>query len=149
MATYLPLLHRLVDAVSLLDMLHGFAQVASGSLGGAVAAPSLAAAAGRGYTRPMLTEGGPIALVEARHPVMECLDGGAYQPNDIFLALNSAFHIITGGPTRAMSAASEWARRDEGDMPALCASLGVGARAVLDGLIHRTALPGPREKVPT
>lgn len=101
-STYLPLLHRLVDAISLLDMLHGFAQVASGSPVGqggraGAAAPAAAVAAGRGYVRPALTEGGPIALVEARHPMLECLDWGSYQPNDTFLALNSSFHIITGG----------------------------------------------------
>jgi len=96
-ATYLPLLHRLVDGVALLDMLAGFSLVASGCGGGRGAAS--AASTGRQYVRPVLTEGGPIALVEARHPVLECLDGeGApYQPNDTFLALNSSFHIITGG----------------------------------------------------
>ncbi|KAL4430861.1 hypothetical protein ABPG75_006117 [Micractinium tetrahymenae] len=101
-STYLPLLHRLVDAVALLDMLHGFALVASGASGGGkgsrggAAAAAGAAAAGRGYVRPVLTEGGPIALVEARHPVLECLEQGTYQPNDTFLALNSSLHIITG-----------------------------------------------------
>lgn len=95
-----------MDALALLDMLHGFAQMASGTLGGqggrgAAAMPAAAAAGGRGYVRPVLTEGGPIALVEARHPVLECLDGGAYQPNDTFLALNSAFHVIMGGPGAA------------------------------------------------
>lgn len=43
-------------------------------------------------------QGGPLALVEARHPLLECLDEGApFQPNDTFLALNSSLHIITGG----------------------------------------------------
>lgn len=106
-ATYLPLLHRLVDAIALLDMLAGFSLVASGcgsssrggaDRGGRGTGTAALNAAGRTYVRPVLTEGGPIALVEARHPVLECLDEGqAYQPNDTFLALNSSFHIITGG----------------------------------------------------
>lgn len=90
-SAYLPLLHRLVDGVALLDMLAGFSLVASGD------------PAGRQYVRPVLTEAGPLALVEARHPVLECLEGGGgsgggypYQPNDTYLALNSSFHIITG-----------------------------------------------------
>ena len=107
-ATYLPLLHRLVDAVALLDMLAGFARVAAGGIGGVGVGDS---AQGRQqqqqlqqlpYVRPVLTEGGPIAIVEGRHPVLERqLAGGeggaaAYQPNDTYLALNSSFHVITG-----------------------------------------------------
>lgn len=42
-------------------------------------------------------QAGPIAFVEARHPVLECLDSAAFQPNDTYLALSSSFHIITGG----------------------------------------------------
>lgn len=42
-------------------------------------------------------QAGPIALVEARHPVLECLDSAPFQPNDTYLALSSSFHIITGG----------------------------------------------------
>lgn len=98
--TYLPLLHRLVDGVALLDMLAGFSLVASGCRGGGGrGAIRACGGAGRQYVRPVLTEGGPIALVEVRHPVLECLDeeGAPYQPNDTFLALNSSFHIITGG----------------------------------------------------
>ena len=42
-------------------------------------------------------QAGPIALVEARHPVLECLEAAPFQPNDTYLALSSSFHIITGG----------------------------------------------------
>ena len=101
-ADYLPLLHRLVDNIALLDMLAGFSLVASGCGAGP-------ADGGRQYVRPALTEAGPLALVEARHPVLECLDDGhPYQPNDTYLALNSSFHIITGG--RCGGAVAGWAR---------------------------------------
>lgn len=84
-AHFLPLLHRLVDAVALLDMLAGFARVAGSE--------------GRSYVRPVLTEAGPLVIVEGRHAVLECLGGDSgtpWQPNDTYLALNSSFHIITG-----------------------------------------------------
>ncbi|PSC68890.1 DNA mismatch repair MSH4 [Micractinium conductrix] len=94
-ATYLPLLHRLVDSLALLDMLAGFAAVASGA--GVKGGRGGGASSDRQYVRPVLTQGGPLALVEARHPLLECLDEGApFQPNDTFLALNSSLHIITG-----------------------------------------------------
>jgi hypothetical protein len=39
---------------------------------------------------------GPIAIVEGRHPVMEVLCDGQFQPNDAYLSGCSSFHIITG-----------------------------------------------------
>jgi DNA mismatch repair ATPase MutS len=81
-SAYLPLLRRLLDGVALLDMLAGFSAVAAYSA--------------RSYVRPTLTEAGPLALVEARHPLLECLEGDGVQPNDTYLALHSCFHVITG-----------------------------------------------------
>ena len=83
-ASWLPLLHRAVDAVALLDMLASFA--------------TLAVTEGS-YVRPALTEGGgPLAIVEGRHPIVEALDceAQAYVPNDTYLAFSSSFHVITG-----------------------------------------------------
>lgn len=46
---YLPALHRLVDALALLDMLAGFSLVAGGGAGGG-------GAGDRPYVRPVITE---------------------------------------------------------------------------------------------
>lgn len=84
-ASWLPLLHRVVDAAALLDMLASFA--------------TFVATAEGGYVRPALTEGGgPLAIVEGRHPIVEALDRESrpYVPNDTYLAFSSSFHVITG-----------------------------------------------------
>ena len=80
-------------------MLAGFSLVASGcGGGGGCGSGGSDGASGRQCVRPVLTEAGPIAIVEGRHPVLECLDSShPYQPNDTYLALNSSFHVITGG----------------------------------------------------
>ncbi|GAB4817899.1 hypothetical protein N2152v2_004945 [Parachlorella kessleri] len=80
--SYLPVLHRLLDSLALLDLLQSLAHVAACSTGQ--------------YVRPVLTETGPIAIVEGRHPVLEQLECQQYQPNDTYLALSSSFHVITG-----------------------------------------------------
>lgn len=83
-ASWLPLLHRAIDAVALLDMLASFATLVVTSDGS--------------YVRPALTEGGgPLAIVEGRHPIVEALDPERpYVPNDTYLAFSSSFHVITG-----------------------------------------------------
>ena len=64
-ATYLPLLHRLVDSLALLDMLAGFAAVASGA--GVKGGRGGGASSDRQYVRPVLTQVGdkPLAVFEA------------------------------------------------------------------------------------
>ena len=44
---------------------------------------------------PPPPQAGPLALVEARHPVLEALEGGC-TPNDTYLSIASSLHIITG-----------------------------------------------------
>lgn len=73
-------------------------------------------------------------LVEARHPVLECLDSQPYQPNDTYLALNSSLHIITGG-----------CREGQG-LPQCCCSAAAGcskaqAQAVLPPVLRSLSLP--------
>lgn len=81
--TYLPALHRLVDGLALADMLSGMARRLEGT--------------GLPYTRPVLTSSGPIALVEARHPVLESADRGRpFQSNDAWLSLDSSLLVVTG-----------------------------------------------------
>jgi DNA mismatch repair ATPase MutS len=45
----------------------------------------LRAAAGM-FVRPQLTDDGPIAIMEGRHPLVEQMQDTVYQPNDTFLA---------------------------------------------------------------
>jgi len=83
---HLGTLHRLIDGLALLDMLAGFARRLE--------------ATGLKYVRPTLTESGPLALVECRHPVLELAEGrvtgGIFRPNDAWIAIDSSLHVITG-----------------------------------------------------
>ncbi|EIE21559.1 hypothetical protein COCSUDRAFT_17595 [Coccomyxa subellipsoidea C-169] len=78
----LSMMHRLIDSVALLDMLASFALAISQSDGN--------------YVRPQLTEHGPMAIVEGRHPLVEQLMDTEYQANDTYLAESSSFYVITG-----------------------------------------------------
>ncbi|KAG2441521.1 hypothetical protein HXX76_003143 [Chlamydomonas incerta] len=102
----MPALQRLTDSVALLDMLVGFAAVAApdGPLGPCC--------------RPQLRPGGPLAIVQGRHPLLQAAANGAFrpprsagrttpaphgppppapQPNDTFLSPASApLHLVTG-----------------------------------------------------
>jgi len=89
---HLPVLHRLIDGLALLDMLCGFARQLEASE--------------KDYVRPALTEDtGPLALVGCRHPVLEISEGGGsgsgagsshFQKNDTWFSIDSSLHVITG-----------------------------------------------------
>ena len=88
------LLHKLTDNLALLDMLCALAAAVQDGAGE--------------YVRPRCTEGGPIAIVQGRHPLLERAEGIDFQPNDLYLADCSSFHII-GGPN--MSGKSTYLRQ--------------------------------------
>nr|AKI32388.1 DNA mismatch repair protein MSH4 [Watanabea reniformis] len=76
------LLHKLTDNMALLDKLCAFAGVVRDSV--------------TKYVRPKCTEEGPLAIVEGRHPLLECMEGIDFRPNDTYLADYSSFYIISG-----------------------------------------------------
>ena len=116
---YQPALRRLLDGLALLDMLACFARYAArGGEGGGpqFARPTLTevcrarhgcsrGAVGQAACRQLVhtplapppppPPARPPALVEARHPVLEALEGGC-TPNDTYLSFASSLHIITG-----------------------------------------------------
>jgi DNA mismatch repair protein MutS len=51
-------------------------------------------AAGRDWTRPTLTEPGPLSIEAGRHPVVE--QTTEFVPNDLFMDENRGFLIVTG-----------------------------------------------------
>lgn len=75
-------LHRLCDGIAILDTLTSFVTYASRS-----EAP---------MERPKLTEGGPIALQKAYHPILLEIRPQSVVPNDVFLDETSALHVISG-----------------------------------------------------
>lgn len=75
-------LHRLCDSIAILDTLTSFVTYASYN-----EAP---------MQRPKLTEGGPIALQKAYHPILLEIKPHKVVPNDVFLDETSAVHIISG-----------------------------------------------------
>ncbi|CAL8469479.1 g9020 [Coccomyxa elongata] len=79
---YLSMLHRLIDGLALLDMLASFALAIR--------------QADSTYVRPQLTEHGPMAIMEGRHPLVEQIIELDYQANDTYLAETSSFYVITG-----------------------------------------------------
>lgn len=104
---YLSMLHCLIDGLALLDMLASFAlavRPAVPGLGTSLVAllgcqngrTRLSATAlvhvmqiGQAdstYVRPQLTEHGPMAIVEGRHPLVEQIIDVDYQPNNTYLA---------------------------------------------------------------
>lgn len=73
----------LTDSIALLDLLCSFA--------------ATAAAAAGGYTRPVVSETGPLAIRKGRHPLLElCLPAGQLQPNDTYLHPSAPMHLISG-----------------------------------------------------
>jgi DNA mismatch repair protein MutS len=75
----------------------------AGALAEVDALLSLAEAAARhGYTRPVITEGGELAIVNGRHPVVERrLGPGAFVPNDTTLSNRKAQIMVLTGPNMA------------------------------------------------
>ena len=88
------LLHKLTDNLALLDMLCALAAAVQDGAGE--------------YVRPRCTEGGPLAIVQGRHPLLERAEGIDLRPNDLYLADCSSFHIV-GGPN--MSGKSTYLRQ--------------------------------------
>ncbi|KAG1665887.1 hypothetical protein FOA52_005376 [Chlamydomonas sp. UWO 241] len=85
----MPLMQRLIDAVALLDVMLAFSQVVGASRDS--------------YVRPQLSAGGPLAVVQGRHPVLEgalASEPGGFQPNDTYISEACCLHIVTG-PTMA------------------------------------------------
>ncbi|MDL2216393.1 DNA mismatch repair protein MutS [Desulfovibrio sp. OttesenSCG-928-M14] len=55
------------------------------------------AARKRGWNRPELAEGADLALVQARHPVVEAMPGGdSFVPNDLYMDGKRRLILITG-----------------------------------------------------
>ncbi|KAK9808717.1 hypothetical protein WJX72_002463 [[Myrmecia] bisecta] len=81
-ADHLGTLHKLLDNLSLLDMLCSFAHVAAASDGS--------------YVRPRCTKHGPIAVMGGRHPILEQLEDQGFKANDTYIADCSSFLIVTG-----------------------------------------------------
>nr|AKI32522.1 DNA mismatch repair protein MSH4 [Gloeotilopsis sterilis] len=79
---HMPMIHCLIDNVALLDTLCAMSQFAMEN--------------GSVYTRPQLIECGPLAVIEGRHPIMDCLEDCEFQPNDTYLADSCSFSLITG-----------------------------------------------------
>ncbi|GMH42445.1 hypothetical protein BSKO_10364 [Bryopsis sp. KO-2023] len=80
---HIGMLRKLIDNLSLLDMLFSFALVVTSSK--------------NPYVRPRLQgEGGPIAIQQGRHPILERNAANDVQPNDTFISDCMNCHIITG-----------------------------------------------------
>ncbi|EFJ49892.1 hypothetical protein VOLCADRAFT_89345 [Volvox carteri f. nagariensis] len=85
-------LQRLADSLALLDLMVGLADVvANGPMGQCC--------------RPQLQLGGPLAIVQGRHPLLAARSfltgggsggGGRVQANDVFVSSTAPLHIITG-----------------------------------------------------
>ena len=82
-------LFAVADGVALLDMLGGFSQVVSCS--------------SDPYSRPHLTDAGPLIITQGRHPVFSASSrarGASFSvpviPNDIILTHDDCFKVITG-----------------------------------------------------
>lgn len=90
---YLPLLRRIIDGIALLDMISGFSRRIQQSY-----------LTDRSFCRPTLTTSGPLAFASCWHPTLceptksdpDASTGPIIQPNDVWLALDTSFHIITG-----------------------------------------------------
>jgi DNA mismatch repair ATPase MutS len=82
-------LHDVSEGVALVDMLLAFANHVSLS---------------DGYCRPLFRAGAgePLALKNARHPLLEAIKKDELVPNDCFLHRGGAFQVITG-PNCAVS----------------------------------------------
>ena len=81
-------LFAVADGVALLDMLGGFSQVVSSS--------------SEPYCRPQLSDGGPLIIIQGRHPVFSTsakARGASFSrpfiPNDVILSPDECFKVIT------------------------------------------------------
>ena len=77
--TRLRQIHCALDNLAMLDMLVSFARAAT-TLGG--------------YVRPVISEHGPWAAKDARHPLVERTTAMQYVPNATFLSDASSVHIV-------------------------------------------------------
>lgn len=80
----MPLLQNLLDNIALLDMLCSLATAVSSATGQ--------------HVRPQLYSEGPLAIIQGRHPLVECLttNGPGFQPNDTYMGSSCSCHILTG-----------------------------------------------------
>lgn len=78
----LHVLFRLGEAVALLDTLASFATFAHQS--------------GASYVRPKMAVGGPLALKQSRHPLLEALAEREVVANNVAISHASNFQLITG-----------------------------------------------------
>jgi DNA mismatch repair protein MSH4 len=75
-------LASMVDAVALLDMCHGFADcVASSS---------------SVWCRPVVSDGGTLAILEGRYPIEQTGVAMDFVPNDVFASPLANFTLISG-----------------------------------------------------
>lgn len=82
-ASYVPVLEAASTIIAELDVLLGFAHVASH--------------AGDGYVRPEMSSDRDIHITQARHPCLELHDDMSFIPNNYeFIQKSSRFQIITG-----------------------------------------------------
>ncbi|KAG2485478.1 hypothetical protein HYH03_015753 [Edaphochlamys debaryana] len=89
---HLPALRRLLDALALADLAAGLAEAARGE------------ALGGPCVRPLLRPGGPLAIVQGRHPLLASAaaqagdggGGGGVTANDTFLSPCAPLHVVTG-----------------------------------------------------
>lgn len=79
-AVYGSSLRKLAHALATLDALVGFATVAGQ----------------RSYVRPTIASGRDIAIVDGRHPVVECVSARSFIPNSTLLNDEQSVWIITG-----------------------------------------------------
>jgi DNA mismatch repair ATPase MutS len=88
-ATYAPVLHRVADTISQLDVVVALAHTAAYSTTGP-------------YCRPIMTDsdecGAGIVLQQARHPCVELQDSIEFIPNDYNLVLDESSFLIVTGP---------------------------------------------------
>jgi DNA mismatch repair protein MutS len=82
-----PVILRNADAIARLDVLCGFAELATANR----------------YCRPKLNEGDKLTIKQGRHPVIETMmpEGESYIANDLFLDNDSQQIIILTGPNMA------------------------------------------------
>ncbi|KAI9651966.1 MAG: MutS protein msh4 [Alyxoria varia] len=87
--SHLPALFKVCESLAMLDMLSGFAQLATS----------------QNYVRPQLDEPAPLddghqsatfAVEAGRHPIKEKIQKTKFVPNDIYATQQTRFQIITG-----------------------------------------------------
>ena len=76
--THISALSKISESIAMLDMLAGFAQVATS----------------QEYARPQFTD--TLAIRAGRHPVRERIQQNKYIPNDVYATQQTRFQIVTG-----------------------------------------------------